>query len=129
VAFQDRLSLVPLAAITVCFHLAWITLNEILGRPRRRGPAHLFRLRGRVAPRHVPESEYPVGAVLLFALEALFGDGSSGPTRALSRYRRSCCSGWWHVPYGDHGRPGDALVFAAERIAIITAAARLALAG
>jgi Glycosyltransferase family 87 len=79
---QERLRLVPVLVLAAAFQLAWVTLHAV---PRYRGGYDLdsVSVRGdvdtktifpregqRLVHGHYPHSEYPVGAVLLFALEA-----------------------------------------------------------
>ena len=75
---QERLRLAPLLGITLAFHLAWIGVNLSLGVTSF-DSSELYRGWGNeLLDGRYPESQYPPGAVLLFALDAWLG---GGPTR------------------------------------------------
>jgi hypothetical protein len=67
---QDRLRLVPLLGLALGFHLLWLAVHLHLGVPGDRD-TDVYRLEGTsLLHGHVPASEYPPGAVVLFALES-----------------------------------------------------------
>ena len=75
---QERLRLAPLLALTLAFQLAWIGLHLQLDVTSVDSSV-LYRLWGNsLLHGHYPDAQYPPGAVLLFALDALLG---GGPTR------------------------------------------------
>jgi hypothetical protein len=96
---QDRLRLVPLAAIAVSFHVAWIALNESQGAHGDQDPGAYFAYGDELLHGTYPETEYPVGAVLLFALEALLGGGSAeAPNRFLMvPFQLACVLAVWSL--------------------------------
>jgi hypothetical protein len=75
---QDRLRLAPLLALTLAFQLAWIGLHLWLDVTSLDSSV-LYRIWGNsLLHGHYPDAQYPPGAVLVFALDALLG---GGPTR------------------------------------------------
>jgi hypothetical protein len=75
---QDRLRLGPILALTLAFQLAWISLHLRLGVTSLDSSV-LYRVWGNsLLHGHYPDAQYPPGAVLLFAFDALIG---GGPTR------------------------------------------------
>jgi hypothetical protein len=67
---QDRLRLVPLLALALGFHLLWLGLHVHLRVPGD-ADTHVYGVEGSsLLDGDYPRSEYPPGAVLLFALEA-----------------------------------------------------------
>jgi uncharacterized membrane protein len=80
---QDRLRLVPLLAVSLAFQLAWIGLHLHLG-VHSVDSSVLYRIWGNsLLHGHYPNAQYPPGAVLLFALDALLG---GGPTRTAHAF-------------------------------------------
>lgn len=81
---QDRLRLVPVCLIAVAFPLALIAVHALYGASGDQDPAAYWAYGNELLHGTYPESEYPVGAVLLFALEALLGgDSAELPNRLL----------------------------------------------
>jgi hypothetical protein len=75
---QERLRIAPLLALTLAFQLAWIGLHLRLDVTSVDSSV-LYRVWGNsLLHGHYPDAQYPPGAVLLFALDALLG---GGPTR------------------------------------------------
>lgn len=81
----DRIRLLPLVAIAFAFHAAWVWLQ--LGAysfSGRTDSVNVYRHEGKaLLGGDYPRSEYPPGAVLLFALEAYLGRGHTLVTNAL----------------------------------------------
>lgn len=81
---QERLRGRLVLALTAGFALAWMTLHLAVDVTADRDSDTLFRWQGNGLRRgDYPRSEYPVGAVLLFALEAWIGGGA---TRAANAF-------------------------------------------
>jgi hypothetical protein len=77
------LRLRPVLALTVGFHLAWIAVHLALGVEEYE-VRDLYPAQGSVLlDGDYPRSEYPPGAVVLFALETWLGDGSARVPHAL----------------------------------------------
>jgi hypothetical protein len=82
--YQERLRLVPLLGIAGLFLTGWIAVHlalDVRGDVDARGVYH--RQGEALLHGHYPRSEYPVGAVLLFALEALLGRGATRVANAF----------------------------------------------
>jgi uncharacterized membrane protein len=80
---QNRLRLVPLLLLCLAFHLAWIVLHLLLGVTSVDSSV-LYRIWGNeLLDGHYPDAQYPPGAVLLFAFDALVG---GGPTRTAHAF-------------------------------------------
>ena len=81
---QDRLRLVPVLAIVAGLQLAFLGVHLALDVSGDRDSSTVFRWQGNaILHGDYPRSEYPLGAVLLFAAEAWLGDGSTRSTNAL----------------------------------------------
>jgi Glycosyltransferase family 87 len=81
---QDRLRLVPVLVLAACVPLAWLLLHLGLDVMGDKDTSVVFRWQGNGLRRgDYPRSEYPVGAVLLFAGEAWLGGGATRTTNAL----------------------------------------------
>lgn len=81
---QDELRLVPLLALTLGFHLGWLFLHLAVGVQADLDSTVIYRSQGNaILDGEYPRSEYPVGAVLLFAFEAWAG---GGPTRTANAF-------------------------------------------
>ena len=77
---QDDLRLAPLLVVVAGFQLALLLVHLHLGIQGDVDPREVYRHDGNdLLDGRYPESPYPSGAVLLFALDALLG---GGPTRA-----------------------------------------------
>jgi hypothetical protein len=80
---QDRIRLAPLLAVSLAFQLAWIGLHLHLG-VHSADSSVLYRIWGNsLLHGHYPDAQYPPGAVLLFAFDALLG---GGPTRTAHAF-------------------------------------------
>jgi hypothetical protein len=80
---QDRLRLLPLLGVTVAFQLAWIALHLATGVESFDSEILYSRWGNELLGGRYPESQYPPGAVLLFALEAWLGGGATRTSNAL----------------------------------------------
>jgi Glycosyltransferase family 87 len=80
---QDRIRLVPLLALSFAFSLAWIGLHLRLGVESIDSTVLYRRWGNALLDGHYPDAQYPPGAVLLFALDALLG---GGPTRTAHAF-------------------------------------------
>jgi Glycosyltransferase family 87 len=75
---QSRLRLPLLLALALAFHLGWLLLHWHLSVPGD-GDPKLYELQGNsLLDGHYPRSEYPPGAVLLFAAEGLLSGSDPG---------------------------------------------------
>jgi hypothetical protein len=82
---QDRLRLGPLLALAAAFPLAWLALHLALDFSGDKDASVVYRWQGNGLLRgDYPRSEYPLGAVLLFAFEAWIGGGSTRSANALA---------------------------------------------
>jgi hypothetical protein len=80
---QDRLRLVPLLALSAGLQIAWTSVDLWLGVDSVDSSV-LYRLWGNsFLHGHYPDAQYPPGAVLLFAFDALVG---GGPTRTAHAF-------------------------------------------
>jgi hypothetical protein len=81
---QERLRFAPVLALAAALPLAWLLLHLGLDVSGDKDASVVFRWQGNGLLRgDYPRSEYPVGAVLLFGLEAWLGGGSTRSTNAL----------------------------------------------
>ena len=81
---QDRLRLAPVLALALAFHAAWIALHLGLDVTGDKDASVVFRWQGNgLLDGRYPRSEYPLGAVLLFAFEAWVGGGSTKTANAI----------------------------------------------
>ena len=82
---QDELRLVPLLGLTLGFHLGWVLLHIAVGVQADLDSSVIYRSQGNALLHgDYPNSEYPVGAVLLFAFEAWVGGGPTRTANALA---------------------------------------------
>jgi hypothetical protein len=82
--WQDRLRLVPVLSLALLVPLAWLALHHALDVMGDKDSSIVFRWQGNGLLRgDYPRSEYPAGAVVLFALEAWLGSNSTRTTNAL----------------------------------------------
>ncbi|MDQ5821469.1 MAG: hypothetical protein M3540_08520, partial [Actinomycetota bacterium] len=95
---QARLRLAPLLGLALAFHVAWIALHLGLDVRGDVDTRTVFRLQGDalVAGRY-PHSEYPVGAVLLFAAESLLSGGATRTANAIAMipFQLACVYAVW----------------------------------
>lgn len=81
---RDRLRLAPVLAIVVGLQVALLAVHLSLDVVADKDSSVVFRWQGNGLNRgDYPRSEYPVGAVLLFGLEALLGGGATRVPNAL----------------------------------------------
>lgn len=81
---QERLRLTPVLAIVVGLQLAFLGVHLAFDVVADKDSAVVFRWQGNmVRAGDYPRSEYPLGAVLLFAFEAFVGGGSTRTANAL----------------------------------------------
>jgi hypothetical protein len=81
--WQNRLRLVPLLALSCAFELAWIALHLHLGVHSVDSSVLYRRWGNALLDGHYPDAQYPPGAVLLFAFDAVLG---GGPTRTAHAF-------------------------------------------
>jgi len=97
---QDRLRLLPVALIAVGFHVSVVVLHQVTGQRGDQDSGYFYTLYGNeLLEGRYPEAEYPVGAILLFALETLLGGGSAEvPNRVLMvPFQLACVLAIWCV--------------------------------
>jgi hypothetical protein len=81
---QQDLRLVPLLALALALPLGWIAVHLALGVPSDWDSRVIYPPQGNaLLDGEYPRSEYPPGAVLLFALEVLLGDGEARVSNAF----------------------------------------------
>ena len=81
---QEALRLVPLLAIAGAFHVGWIVVHLAVGVPSDWDSRVIYPPQGNaLLDGDYPSSEYPPGAVLLFALEVLLGGGEARVSNAF----------------------------------------------
>ena len=81
---QHDLRLVPLLALALAFHVGWIAVHLAVGVPSDWDSRVIYPPQGQaLLDGDYPRSEYPPGAVLLFALEVLLGGGEARVSNAL----------------------------------------------
>jgi Glycosyltransferase family 87 len=81
---QERLRLVPILVLAAALPLAWLFVHLAVDYGGDKDASVVFRWQGNALLRgDYPRSEYPLGAVLLFALEAWLGGGSTRTANAL----------------------------------------------
>jgi hypothetical protein len=81
---QDRLRLGPLLALALAFHAAYLAAHFALDVEGDIDSRLVFRWQGNaILDGYYPRSEYPAGGVLLFALEAWLGGGTTRWSNAL----------------------------------------------
>jgi hypothetical protein len=79
---QDRLRFWPLFGAGLAFQLAWVAVHLVNGVESDGDSSGVYSATGRaLLDGHYPESEYPAGAVVLFALEALLAGGGGSAVR------------------------------------------------
>lgn len=81
---QHRLRLLPLLALALVFHSGWVGLHLGLDVEGDVDSSRVFRRQGdALLEGDYPRSEYPVGAVLLFAFESLVSGGATRTANAI----------------------------------------------
>lgn len=85
IARRDDLRLPFLLFLGLTFAVGWIGLHLALGMPSDFDSREIYPFQGRaLLSGHYPPSEYPPGAVLLFAFETLTGGGSARVSNAFT---------------------------------------------
>jgi hypothetical protein len=81
---QNELGVLPVVAFALAFQVAWIGLHLARGVPSDYDSHITYRDEGNALLHgRYPSSEYPPGAVLLFALDALLGGGRTRVSHAF----------------------------------------------
>lgn len=81
---RDRLRLGSILVLSLAFQLAWIGLHLHLGVAGDHDPVDVYPVQGdALLEGEYPRSEYPPGAVALFALETWLGGGAARTTNAF----------------------------------------------
>jgi hypothetical protein len=84
---QEQLRLGPLLVLALVFELGWIVLHLALGVQSDFESRDVYPREGNALLHgHYPDTEYPPGAVLLFALEALVSGGSADGVRVAHAF-------------------------------------------
>jgi Glycosyltransferase family 87 len=84
---EDRLRLGPVLALVLAAQIGWIVLHLILGVQSDSDSIHVYPREGNaLLAGHYPSSEYPPGAVVLFALEALLAGRSPEGVRIVHAF-------------------------------------------
>jgi hypothetical protein len=97
---RGSLRLLPILALGCAFQLAWIGLHLALGVAGDHDPNDVYRMQGQsLLHGEYPHSEYPPGAVGLFALETWLGGGSARTANALLMvpFQLICVVAVWHL--------------------------------
>ena len=98
---QDRLRLVPVLLLALGFQLGWIALHLALGVQSDFDSRVIYSQQGnQLLHGDYPSSEYPPGAVLLFAFDALVSGGSDQGVRvahafAMVPFQLATVAGIW----------------------------------
>ena len=95
---RNELRLTPILVLGAAFQLGWVALHLSLGVHGDHDPNGLYSSQGEsLLHGTYPHSEYPPGAVALFALEALLGGGTARTPNALLMvpFQLLCVAGIW----------------------------------
>jgi Glycosyltransferase family 87 len=100
---QVRLRLLPVCAVAVLFHLGLVAVHELSGSGGDQDPVGYSGYGNALLDGSYPHAEYPLGAVLLFGLEAFLGGGSAeGPNQlVMVLFQLLCVVAIWSLrtPY------------------------------
>jgi hypothetical protein len=97
---RAQLRLLAVVALGAAFHLAWIGVHLALGVSGDYDATELYRTQGTtLLEGDYPRSEYPPGAVYLFALETWLGGGETRTANALLMipFQIACVVGIWKL--------------------------------
>lgn len=97
---RARLRLGPVLVVGLAFHVAWIVLHLRLGVAGDHDPVDVYPAQGDVLLHgDYPDSEYPPGAVALFALETWLGGGAARTTNAflMVPFQLTCVYAVWSL--------------------------------
>jgi hypothetical protein len=97
---QELLQLPAVLGLVFAFHLAAVLLHIAIGVHADWDPREVYTPQGQaLLDGDYPRSEYPLGAVLLFALETLIGDGDAERPNALLMipFQLLVVAGIWHA--------------------------------
>ena len=84
---QELLRLRSLLALALVFQIGWVVLHLALGVHSDFDSANVYPREGNALLHgHYPDTEYPPGAILLFALEALLSGGSGEGVRTANAF-------------------------------------------
>ena len=95
---RDRLRLAPILLLGAAFQLSWILVHLRLGVHGDHDPNGVYSSEGEALLHgSYPHSEYPPGAVALFALEAWLGGGTASTPNAflMIPFQLVCIAGIW----------------------------------
>jgi hypothetical protein len=97
-AGRARLQLGLLLGLALGFHLCWVVVHLVLGVTGDGDPVILYSAQGNsFLQGDYPHSEYPPGAVALFAVETWLGGGSARTANAflMIPFQLACVAGIW----------------------------------
>ena len=97
---RDRLRLRLVLGLGLAFQLAWIVLHLRLGVTGDHDAVDVYRDQGNaLLSGHYPDSEYPPGAVALFALETWLGGGAARTANAflMVPFQLGCVVAVWSL--------------------------------
>jgi hypothetical protein len=95
---RGRLRLGPVLVLGLAFNVAWIAIHLSLGVAGDHDPVDVYTGQGNeLLHGHYPHSEYPPGAVGLFALETWLGGGAARTANAfvMVPFQLACVAGIW----------------------------------
>jgi hypothetical protein len=97
---RDRLRRAPVLALGLAFQLGWVLLHLRVGMAGDHDPVDVYPAQGdALLGGDYPDSEYPPGAVGLFALETWLGNGAARTTNALLMipFQLGCVAAIWSL--------------------------------
>ncbi|MGZ4385526.1 MAG: glycosyltransferase 87 family protein [Gaiellaceae bacterium] len=95
---RDKLRLPPVLLLGLAFQIGWIAIHLHLGVQGDTDPTLVYPSEGHILLHgHYPKSEYPPGAVALFALETWLGGGGARTANALLMipFQMLCVASVW----------------------------------